>query len=80
MPLLQLDTPSAAVGTALTAPNGAAPEAVSEAAAVDEVGEGSAAAGPARQLPYCYVLYTSGSTGTPLGVCGTEEGAFRLGS
>lgn len=29
---------------------------------------------PAAPLPYCYVLHTSGSTGVPLGVCGTEEG------
>ena len=36
-----------------------------------------AAPGPSAPppLPYCYVLYTSGSTGAPLGVCGTEEGA-----
>ena len=25
-------------------------------------------------LPFCYVLYTSGSTGAPAGVCGTEAG------
>lgn len=25
-------------------------------------------------MPYCYVMYTSGSTGTPVGMCGTEQG------
>ena len=25
-------------------------------------------------LPFCYVMYTSGSTGSPAGVCGTETG------
>ena len=25
-------------------------------------------------LPFCYVMYTSGSTGAPVGVCGTETG------
>lgn len=25
-------------------------------------------------LPFCYVMHTSGSTGSPAGVCGTETG------
>lgn len=25
-------------------------------------------------LPFCYVMYTSGSTGSPVGICGTETG------
>ena len=28
------------------------------------------------KLPFCYVMYTSGSTGTPAGVRGTEAGAL----
>lgn len=32
---------------------------------------------PRPQLPYCYILFTSGSTGQPLGVCGTEEGLLN---
>ena len=28
------------------------------------------------KLPFCYVMYTSGSTGSPAGVCGTETGSF----
>ena len=30
------------------------------------------AAAPSR--PFCYVMYTSGSSGHPKAVCGTEEG------
>ena len=32
---------------------------------------------PRHLLPFCCVLYTSGSTGAPLGVCGTEEGVLN---
>lgn len=28
------------------------------------------------KLPFCYVMYTSGSTGSPAGVCGTETGQY----
>ena len=33
-----------------------------------------AACNGARMLPFCYVMYTSGSTGQPAAVCGTEAG------
>ncbi len=42
-------------------------------------GDGTATQPPSAEtsipLPFCYVMCTSGSTGTPLGVCGTEQGA-----
>lgn len=31
------------------------------------------------KLPFCYVMHTSGSTGTPAGVCGTETGQCPFG-
>ncbi|GAB4818312.1 hypothetical protein N2152v2_005358 [Parachlorella kessleri] len=51
--------------------------------AVSGAGGAEAAPKPAGEsqssqpLPYCYVLYTSGSTGAPLGVCGTEQGVLN---
>ncbi len=40
--------------------------------------EPSPAVQPAASwLPWCYVMFTSGSTGQPLGVRGTEEGILN---
>ena len=30
------------------------------------------------KLPFCYVMYTSGSTGSAAGVCGTETGQYPV--
>ena len=49
------------------------------AAATAAVGgvDGSLEVGGASYLPWCCVLYTSGSTGVPMGVCGTEQGIIN---
>ena len=39
-----------------------------------EARRAAAAAAHLPALPFCYVLYTSGSTGAPKDVCGTEAG------
>ena len=41
---------------------------------VQEVADWQAITVDKPQLPFCYVMYTSGSTGSPAGVCGTEAG------
>lgn len=38
----------------------------------------AATAAAVRQPPFCYVVHTSGSTGQPLGVCGSQAGASRF--
>lgn len=38
------------------------------------VNEWQAAVRGGEDLPFCYMMFTSGSTGQPCGVCGTEAG------
>ena len=46
-------------------------------AQAEELGGPEAPEGEGQRLPYVYVMFTSGSTGAPLGVLGTEEGILN---